>query len=247
MNRSIWLAVLVVLVFAVILIARLPAAWVLAGPKSDLKCADVAGSIWSGTCSGMTVQRQPIGDLSWEVHASRLLSGKFAASVNLTRAPAGSARGTVEVGFGGHLSGRDIHVDLPLDPTLMPQLPRNLTGSVHADLASIELTGHAITSVQGQIEAHDLQMGTGAAAEPYGSYSLTFNPSSQPPPLGQLRDLGGPLELEGTVRLTSEPGFDLEGLVKARANAPEALVRELQFLGSPDAQGRRPIALAATF
>jgi hypothetical protein len=193
----------------------------------------------------MTVKGQAIGDLSWEVFASRLLTGKFAAFVVFTRAT-GSARGTVEVGFGGHLSGRDIHLDLPLDPTLLPQLPRDLTGRVHADLASIQVSRHAITSVQGQIEAHDLQMGAGGAIQPFGSYSLTFNPPSTPP-VGQLRDLGGPLEVEGTVRLTPEPGFNLQGLVKARPGASEALVRELQFLGSPDAQGRRPFALESSF
>jgi len=245
MNRSILLAVLVVLVFAVILVARLPAGWVLSGPRSDLHCADTAGTIWDGSCSGMTLKGQAIGDLSWEVHAGRLLAGKFAASAVLTRGT-GSARGTVELGFGGQLNGHDIHIDLPLDPTLVPQLPANLRGSVHADLASIQMQHDAITAVQGQIEARDLQLGVGASAEPFGSYSLTFSPATGPL-VGQLGDLGGPLQVEGTVRLTPEPGYDLQGVVKPRANAPEALVRELQFLGSPDAQGRRPFAAAGTF
>lgn len=245
MNRSILLAVLVVLVFAMILIARLPAEWVLSGPRSDLHCVDTAGTIWNGSCSGMTVKGQPIGDLAWEVHAARLLSGKFAASVVLTRAR-GSASGTVELGMGGQLNGHDIHLDLPLDPTLMPQLPPDLTGSLHADLAALQMKSNAITSIQGQIEARDLLMGTGAAAQPFGSYSLTFSPSSAPP-VGQLRDLGGPLEVEGTLRLTPAPGFELQGLVKARPGAPEALVRELQFLGSPDAQGRRPFGFEQSF
>ncbi|HZO21598.1 MAG TPA: type II secretion system protein N [Steroidobacteraceae bacterium] len=245
MNRSIWLAVAVVLVFAVILIARLPAAWVLSKPGSDLSCADTAGTIWNGTCTGMVVQHQPIGDLNWEVHAWRLLSAKFAATVLLTRA-AGVARGTVEVGFGGHLTGHDIHVDLPLDPRVMPQLPPNLSGSVQANLSSIQMKGNTVTAVEGEVQALNLQLGTGPGAEPLGSYSLTFSPSSGAP-IGQLRDLGGPLQVEGTLRLTPEPGFDLQSLVKPRANAPEALTRDIQFLGSPDAQGRRPFALAASF
>ena len=65
---------------------------------------------------------------------------------------------------------------------------------------------------------------------------------------GQLRDLGsGPLAVEGTVRLTPEPGFDLEGLVTARPTASPELAQDIQFLGSPDARGRRPFSLAATF
>ena len=86
------------------------------------------------------------------------------------------------------------------------------------------------------------------SAQRRGSYSLTFPPSTGGDPVGQLRDLGGgPLAVEGTLRLTPEPGFDLEGLVKARPTASADLAKDIQFLGSPDAQGRRPFSLAGTF
>src|SRR6267154_4886370 len=113
MKRTIWLILFGVLVFAGFVVARLPASWVLPGPKSGVACSDADGTIWSGTCTGLTFQQQPIGDLSWEVHASRLLAGKINVDLVVTR-PTGSAHGNVETGFDKKITGRDIQADLPL-------------------------------------------------------------------------------------------------------------------------------------
>jgi len=66
-------------------------------------------------------------------------------------------------------------------------------------------------------------------------------------PVGTLVDLGGPLAVQGTLRLTDQPGYVLEGQVAPRADAAPDLVSDLQFLGSPDAEGRRPFNIAGTF
>jgi general secretion pathway protein N len=249
-KRTVWLILFGVLVFAGIVVARLPASWALPGPNSGVTCADADGTIWNGTCTGLTVQQQPIGDLSWEVHAMRLLAGKINADVVVTR-PTGTVRGNVESGFDRKITARNVEADLPLDQELTAGLPpdfKGLRGKLHAQIAYLRVDGQSIGAIEGIIEAHDLTDGQGTAAQSWGSYSLTFPPPTTGDPVGQLRDLGGgPLTVEGTLRLTPEPGFDLEGLVAARPTAPRELAQQLQYLGSPDAQGRRPISLAATF
>lgn len=249
-KRTIWLILFGALVFAGIVAARLPASWALPGPQSGVTCSDVDGTIWTGTCTGLTVQRQPVGDLSWDVHASRLLAGKLNVNVVITR-PTGAAQGNVEVGFDKKVTARDVKVELPLDRELATALPPNLQGlrcTIHAELAQVRVEGQALKAIQGVVEARNVSDGEGSNAQRWGSYSLTFPPSAGGDPVGQLRDLGGgPLAVEGTVRLTPEPGFDVQGLVKARPTASPELAQDIQFLGSPDAQGRRPFALAATF
>jgi general secretion pathway protein N len=251
MKRTIWLIVFGVFVFAGIVVARLPASWVLPDPKSGVTCTDVDGTVWSGTCTGLVVQQQPVGDLSWEIHASRLLAGKLNADVVITR-PKGAAQGNLEVGLDKNISARDVKVDLPLDQDLVSSLPpnvRSVRGKIHAELAHVRVEGgQALKAIEGVVEAQDLTDGEGRNAQRWGSYSLTFPPSTGGDPIGQLRDLGGgPLAVEGTLRLTPEPGFDLEGLIKARPTASAELAQDIQFLGSPDAQGRRPFSLAGTF
>src|SRR6202011_3979371 len=146
MKRTIWLILFAVLVFAGIVVARLPASWALPGPNSGMTCTDADGTIWNGTCTGLTVQSQPIGDLSWEVHATRLLAGKLNADVVLTR-PTGTSHGNVEVGLDKKITVRDIQADLPLDQELTATLPpnlRNVRGKLHADLALLRVDGQTI-------------------------------------------------------------------------------------------------------
>jgi general secretion pathway protein N len=245
-KRTILLTVCAVLVFAGFVIARLPASWVVPGPKSGVACGEVDGSVWNGTCTGLTVQQQAVGDLTWEIHAMRLLSGKINADVVVTR-PTGSIRGNVESGFDKKIVARDVLVDLPVDQELASGLPptlRGLRGKVHAQLAYLRVDGQIIRAIEGVVEAHDLSDGD----QKWGSYSVTFPPPTAGVPVGQLKDLGsGPLAVEGSLKLTPAPGFELQGLVAARPSASPDLVQNLRFLGSPDAQGRRQFSLESSF
>ncbi len=243
--RVIWITLLAVVAFAIILIARMPASWVVPAPPAKVSCSATEGTIWSGSCMGLTVQGRALGDLAWELHPVRLVAGKIAAHIALTR-PGASAEGEIESGFSGKvLTARNLKADLPLESALIPQLPANLRGSAHAELARARLENGVVTDLQGHIEARDLQQ-VGSQPLQLGSYSLSF-PGGSAEPAGELHDLGGPLSVQGTLRLTREPGFDLQGWVAARSSAPADLQKEIQYLGSPDAQGRRPFGMAATF
>ncbi len=248
MKRGIWITLLAVLAFAVILIARLPVQWVAGFIPKGISCTELAGTVWDGTCNGLIAQNLQVGNISWHLRPAALLGRKLAAYVELTRG-ASFARGDVEAASGGdNLTARNLQVEMPLDPALIPQLPRDLSGTVRANLGSIHIEKGVITSVQGQLEAHDLVQSSRGQRLALGDYSLTF-PAADPgkEPLGRLRSLSGPLDVEGTLRLTREPGFVLEGRVAPGAEASPQLVRELSYLGAADAQGRRPFSVAATF
>jgi general secretion pathway protein N len=237
-----------VVAFAVIVVARLPASWVVPAPPSAVSCATVDGSIWSGTCGGLIVQGSALGDLVWDIHALRLLTGKLSANIVLTR-PTGSVRGDFDVGIDKSLTARNVLADLPLDQGVMSLMPINLRtvhGTAHADIAFAHVVKKIVTQLQGHIELHDLE-DHGRDVLPLGNYSLTF-PGGSGNPTGQLQDMGGPLAVQGTVRLTQDmPGFELQGYITPRADAAPALLNQLQYLGSPDAQGRRQFGTTVTF
>lgn len=243
MRRTLWIVLLAAVTFAVIVLTRLPASWVVpARGNAGFTCTSVDGSVWSGVCAGIVVQHIALGDLSWDLKPARLLTGALAAHVTLAHGPI-SVRGDVALGLGRRLTLRDLTADLPIDHQTLPQVPRHLTGTLHVDLARARIEKNAITELQGRLEAHDLVDSQGRST-PLGSYALTF---PGPDLTGQLQDLGGPLAVSGTVRLTPGPGYAVEGLVAARAGAPPELVNSIQYLGSADAQGRRPFAMAGTF
>jgi len=240
--RPLWIALAAAAAFAVILLSRLPASWVV--PRSgSVACTSPDGTLWSGSCSGLSVEGTPFGDLTWDVAPLRLLTGTLAAHLVARGPVTGSA--DVALRVGGSVSLRNVVTDLKLDPRQIPHLPPQLRGNVHTDLALVRLEHGRIAELKGRIEAHDLSQRTGHVI-PLGNYALTF-PGGGTEPVGTLVDLGGPLAVAGTLRLTSQPGYVLEGQVAPRADAAPELVGNLQFLGSPDAAGRRPFNIAGTF
>lgn len=245
MKRTITVIVLGVLAFAAIVLARLPASWLL--PRSqNFSCASVEGSLWGGYCSGLTVDGAALGDLSWQLRPSRLLLGKLAAHIDLEHPPRTFAHGDVEIGLGGTVVVHNLTASFPLDPKLLPGVPPTLSGSLHLDLALARVTKKGVVSrLEGHIEAHDLVDRSGYVT-PLGNFSVTF-PGGTPQPTGDLQDIGGPLAVQGKLALTPQPGYDLSGYVTPRPSANQALVNAIEFLGSPDSQGRRQFALSGTY
>ncbi|HEY0339949.1 MAG TPA: type II secretion system protein N [Steroidobacteraceae bacterium] len=244
------ITVFAVVAFVVIVIARLPASWVVPAPPSVASCAAVDGSIWSGTCSGLVVQGSPVGDLVWDVHAFRLLTGKLSANLVLTR-PTGSVRGDFDVGLDKSVTARNVHAELPLDQDLaafMPANLRTLRGNARADIALAHVAKDIVTQLQGRIEVHDLEDRDRQGVTPIGNYAVTFPGGGSGDPTGQLQDLGGPLSIQGTIRLMQDkPGVDLRMYITPRADAAPSILNQLQFLGSPDSQGRREFSTQMTF
>lgn len=252
MRRGIWITVFAVVAFAAIVIARLPASWVVPAPPAPVSCAAVDGSIWSGSCTGLTAEGSAIGDMTWNVHALKLLTGKLSANVVLTRST-GTLHGDVDVGLDKSITVHNVQAAFPLDRDVMSLLPRGLRtlhGTANADITSARFVNNALSQVQGRLEIHDLEDHDKDGVTPLGSYALTFpgGTTGGGDPTGQLRDLGGPLAVEGTVKLTQNPpGFDVQGYVTPRADAAPGLVNQLQYLGSADAQGRRQFGSTVTF
>lgn len=244
------IALIAAVAFAAIVLARMPAAWLVPTRGAWGSCTSVEGSLWSGLCAALRVQGTPIGDVSWQLHPARLLAARLAAHVAVARGE-GTLNADVELGVGGHVTLRQVLADLPLDPAVIPGLGPELRGRAHVELTLAQIEHGVITRLEGRIEARDLVERTGSST-PLGSYELTF-PGGGEPLTGKLRDLSGPLALEGTLRLTRAPGYVLQALIAPRSGAPAEIVNTLAqwsalgFLGPPDATGRRSFSLEGTF
>ncbi len=251
MRRVILITVLAVIAFAAILVARMPASWVIPTPPAKVACGARDGTLWSGSCGGLTFKGRPVGDVTWELHPLRLLAGKVAAHLTLTRTGTGTAQTDVESDFSGkNVTLRNMKADFRMDPPLMTQVHLDLHGRAQVDLQMARFQNGTLAALQGRVEAHDLSQ-SGGSPGGLGSYSLTFPGNTTPPPKGELRDLGGPLAVEGEVTIMPQPGgvadFIVQGLVAPRPSAPPSLANELKMLGTPDAQGRRPFSIENSF
>jgi hypothetical protein len=66
------------------------------------------------------------------------------------------------------------------------------------------------------------------------------------PIVGALRDIAGPLSLQGQAQLSGDGAYEISGTVAPRGGASTDLQQALQLLGPPDAQGRYAFTLAGT-
>jgi general secretion pathway protein N len=233
--------------FALGLIISFPARWL--GPvlPHAVHCRQLQGTAWSGTCTGLSTGARELGDLSWELHALQLLRARLDLQLDLTD-QGNYLRGDIAFGFGGALHGRDVQLDLPLTSALISSLPAGAQAHLSGKLARIEWTGKFISVLQGQLDVRDL---IAAQGEVFGNYQAIFAPNpaadNADTPTGVIHDSGGPLELDGTLQLTHDPGYVMQGRVAARASASSGLADDLKYLGSADATGRRAFSLQGTF
>jgi general secretion pathway protein N len=240
-KRTILLVCLALLAFAVMLIVKLPASWVVARLPPNVQCTPVSGTLWNGSCGSLMANGVQVGRLNWKLRPMKLFSGKFAAFVDVQRTDA-FVRGELESSFDqSEVTLRDVDAALPIDPSIARQFPPNLRGRGTAKLQMLQMEKGIITAVRGRVEGRDL-----VQQYPIGSFAVTF-PGNEGEPVGQIESLGGPLDVEGTLKLTREPGFAVEGTVAPGADIHPGLARQLEYLGSPDGQGRRPFSVAATF
>jgi general secretion pathway protein N len=237
-----WIALLGAAAFAAILVGGLPASWLIPNHFAGASCTSIDGSLWSGACSGLSVSGSTVGDVGWELHPFGLLLGRLGAHLTLGNGPA-EAAADVELRLGQKITARNVSATLPLDPRLLPGVPATLHGNARIDLALARLEHGVLKELKGTVEAHDL-VDTSGQRTPLGSYAVSFPGGDT---TGQLHDLDGPLAVEGTLKLTPQPGFEVQGLVATRNGAPQELINNIRFLGSPDASGRRPFSLSGSF
>ena len=245
MKRALWISLLATLAFAVILIVRLPALWVAGLLPEGVSCTQPGGTLWNGSCNALVVRGMPLGYAAWQLHPAALLRGKVSAYVDVKRG-SDYLRGDLEASSADEVLARNLQAELPLDPALIPQLPPYLSGHASVNLPQVRIENGRVTAVEGQLEAHDLVNGSQRMA--LGSYALRFpKADAGKEPVGELTSLNGPLDVQGTLTLTREPGFVVEGRVAAGPDASPQLIQQLGYLGAPDGEGKRPFSLAGTF
>jgi hypothetical protein len=236
------------LVFLCVLVLYLPASWFASRLPPQMRCAELAGSIWQGECLALTVQGDPIGDLTWNLAPLKAITGRLVGDVDV-RGGALTARGNFNLGFdgAGELTGLDAR--FPLDPAFLKQFHRNQRGMVSAQFARVVLgAGGAPQVLQGVAELRDFRELN--PPRDLGSYRLAFDGTTQADgvSVGKLNDLGGAFAVDGTVTFTPPNNYVIHGFIQGRTAQAESIVRNEISLGMPpDASGRNEFSFESSF
>jgi hypothetical protein len=244
-----WRVLLLGLVaFAVVLVVVLPARWVGRLAPSAVQCAQWSGTLWRGSCRQLTVKvpgkpAVTIENAGWRLHPLPLLRGRVATEVTITDTR-GDAAGHVEFARGGQLVLRGVSARVQFDPRLPIAMPEGWRGRAEIRQLELDLQRDQLRHLQGEFAFFDLRDENGREL---GNYRVSFPPSTAPPFKGQIADAGGPLELQGTLELTGDRQWALDGKVAARTGSGRGIAGSLEILGAPDAAGRYPLSATGTF
>jgi general secretion pathway protein N len=233
--------------FVLGLIVGMPLRWALPLLPKSLRCETPSGSLWSGTCTTLSFGALNLGTVQWMLKPASLLLGRVGAEVRVTQ-PGLTGSASLAVGFGGRVTAQGIDARISLGSPLLVRFAASLRGDLTLDLDELQLEDGWVRALRGTVDAADLEQ---VSPQPLalGRYRMQFDsaPDSAGRIVGKLSDQGGPLDVEGTLTLTTSPGYELQGTVLARPGAPPTLEQQIRFLGSPDGAGRRPFAQAETF
>ncbi len=257
-KRTGWLIALGGLALLAFALVTLPAG-IAAGPlrKAGIEAGAFGGSLWSGRATALSWRGAAVGDAEWKIAPARLLTGRIAGHVKLTRAD-----GAVETDFDLSFSGRDVklrttRLELPLAAldALPLGMPKGWQGRATGRFAAIDLQQGWPTTLTGSLDLDGLVAPPPRNA-PMGSFHAVF-PASKPQPslsvpqdpsnlTAQVKDTDGPYSVDAQLTLSRARNFALEGTLAPRGPVPPAMDRSLQLLGPADATGRRQFSVGGT-
>jgi general secretion pathway protein N len=247
MKRIGLLIALGVLAYVVFALVTLPASVVVQRLEPyGVRAGGVTGTAWNGSAQVVQIGQINVGSVKWDLHVLPLFTLRGAADIDVRRVD-GFAKATVAVRK-DRVDFTDLTASLPIAALPPSVAPGGWTGTINARLASLTLENNWPTNANGTLDVAEL---TGPANRPanIGSYQLKFPAQGSAPGVlkGSINDTAGPIQIAGTVELkAADRSYLLDGLVATKPDAPRDFARTLEYLGPPDAQGRRQFSLSGT-
>jgi len=224
-------ALLGLLAYLVALVLTLPARQVVHWAKLPL--TSVQGSLWHGS-AGVRIGKESIEHVSWRLHPVWPWKGALGAQLDI-RQQGWQGAGKITLTWNGALHARNVSLEGPLDS---PFISRRLV---------VPARGQARLRVVRAIWRHGLAQTEGAELalrDPAIQFGDWIKLGDQRASLdvrdgrlhAQLGDLGGPLELRGTLEGDARAGLGFDARLNASPSASAALVDTLKLL-PPHPQG----------
>lgn len=238
MPRVRLLAAAGIAVFLIALLVTLPARVAYHGfAPAELRLSGLSGTVWNGSAAQGTAAGLYFRDLAWEFRPTSLLTGKAAYTVS-ARPAGGMLEAYVATGlFGGNLLLRDLDATLPLDVFSGIVPLEGVSGNLALRFDRIRMENGIPTEATGILHITNLVLRP-LDRRTLGDYRAVFETGDEGI-IGTFEDISGVLDIEGNAALRTDRSYSFTGRVAAAPEAPSALVQQLQFLGSADAQGRR--------
>jgi general secretion pathway protein N len=252
LTRNHWLALAGGASFLGFLLVFLPASLALrwAG-GTTLQASDVSGTLWEGEAGQLQVRGMTLTGLRWKLSTVRLFTGRLAGDIEGSIAGQ-PFRGTASLGTGGTWSCDECEWRGTL-ATLQPLVNvRGLAGDVSLKMRTIDYRKGWFRRIAGTADVRNMPLalpGQAPLQGATGAFAARFDAD----PVGEkgvveaeVRDLGGPLQVQGKLKLSPPGNYQFDGRMSARPGAPPELTNGLQVLGPRQADGSYSVTFAGS-
>jgi len=201
----------------------------------QLQLSGVTGTAWSGRAAALQYKTQQLSRFQWHLNPFALITGRV--EFDFTFDGGGrTGMATLARRLGGALVLSDAQATLPMAevaPLLGAPLPLN--GLLEAKLDELTAVGGMVQSATGEL--HWRQAAITEPAQKLGDFSAQIV-TEDAGIRAQIRDEGGPLQLEGTLRLINDGNYQFNARAAVRDPQQAMLRQVLQAAGRQEPDGR---------
>lgn len=241
MKRAFVYIVAGIALYAVCLIATLPAGWAYAWAKprlaGTLTLSDVSGTVWQGRARVAQVGSVQLEKLHWDLNAWALLLGQVSTALEF-KYQTQPGRLTLVRYVTGNWGMKDIDLLAParsFQPLL--RLPgTELGGVVAAKFDTLRLEQGRITAAEGT-----LTWDKAAVIRPVSVQLGGFNTNLTTGDggiKGAMKDTGGAVQADGLFKLKSDGNYEFTATLISRDPKQPLINQGLQLFGQPGPDGR---------
>jgi len=230
------------------LVATLPASIAVTFVKNNpqlnnqIQLTSVSGTIWSGKVDSSQIAGIALGQLKWDLKVLPLFLGKMSVYVTFNNKGLSSntisGSGNISISTSGDIFAEDFSAFVSVDALapLMYGLPARFTGDLNLHIKElslikgkrINLNARTVVSHAGLVSPQRIE---------YGDILIQSAPALSGSQI-TLTDQGGPLILNGSIKLKGNGVYNVNLGLGARNSASEDLQKGLRFLGQRDATGK---------
>jgi Type II secretion system (T2SS), protein N len=248
-SRTLWPIILIgALAVIGVIAATLPASLVTHFLPPIIHAEDFSGSIWHGSAGKITVNARDAGALEWRLRPAALFGMNLAGDLHWVKVSF-VIDGTFDIdrhGFTAHaVTGGG-----PIENLQEFGVAAGWRGTAGIKLSELKSDFAALETAVGDIQVANLTAPQIAGGADLGGYDLRLADGAvgaDGTVTALLQDTGGPLEVRATIHYAAKERTGiLTGTLKERAQAPQALLEQLQSLSQlrgRDPQGRIPVDL----
>jgi len=225
--------------YLLFVVANLPAQqalhW-LGDTTLPVTASGVSGTIWSGKARQSRYLQFDLGAVSWQFNPLSLLQGKFQYQLEF-RKPGEQLTGRAAIKLGGRyqLMGINGLVGVEQISRLIGQPYIEAVGKLEINLQRLEFTKGQLYETEGIVRWLDAGIRNPIKAQ-LGSLQFTLS-GNETGLQTMVKDLGGPIKVDGEINLTADNQYRVVGKVKPTDSTDSGLANTLRSIGRPAADG----------